>query len=83
MNFSFVSSSQTTIFYYFVGSVIANMEFIDKFSQVKDMLGVIEKQVELENEEYYLYILDGLALYAGSFGKHQYEIFSTKILSKC
>ena len=83
VNLLFQSASENTIFYYFVGSVIANLNVVKVFKDFKVLLESVVYLSELEIDECYLYILDGLTYYAGSFREHQYEIFVTSIFKKC
>lgn len=79
----FNSEIDMTIFYYFVGAVTANLDFLQSFAEYKDVLAVLEQFSQMQIEELYWYQLDGLMEHAYSFGKFDYEIFRTKILARC
>jgi hypothetical protein len=83
LNYNFASEAEATIFYYFVGALVANLGSVEKFNDAKAFLGHIEYLAELELDECYLYILEGLAFYGAAFRQHNYQVFATSILKKC
>lgn len=69
LNMPFNSEIDMTIFYYFVGAVTANLDFLQSFAEYKEVLAVLEQYSQMQIEELYWYQLDGLMEHAYSFGK--------------
>jgi hypothetical protein len=83
INLAFSSEIDMTIYYYFVGAFVTNLDSVASFNEYKEALSVLEALSQLNIEELYWYLLDGLIEHASAFGRLKYEILATSILSKC
>jgi hypothetical protein len=82
INLAFTSDTEMTIYYYFVGAFAANLDSLS-FAEYREALTVLDQLAQLQIEELYWYLLDGLIEHASSFNRFKYEIFATKMLAKC
>lgn len=55
LNKPFNSEIDMTIFYYFVGAVTVNLDFLQSFAEYKDILAVLEQYSQTQIEELYWY----------------------------